>query len=336
MLRDGRPGGGRYERRRCGDVERPGAVTARSRRVHEVVARRRDGNDVRAHRLRAAGDLVCRLPLGAERDEEARGLGLRRLAGHDLVHRRPRSRGVQVLPGQQLGDGLLYQRELSRKFLQQIAAQRQREHRLGVELHAVDRQCAVPHAHHLAVLGARRHLELVGDARRRERVVAPGAEALRQAGEDPAAVVLDLRRLSVQQPLGLRDLAAEGLDDRLVAEADAERRRRGGQAADDVQRGTRLPGPSGPRRDDEVRWGELACCVRVDLVVAQDDDFAAELLQQVREVVGEAVVVVHEQDLHLTASARLSAVSSAASLRRHSSCSACGLESATTPAPACR
>ena len=117
MLRDGRAGGGRDERRRCGDVERPGAVAARSRRVHEVFARRRDGNDVRAHRFRAAGDLVCRLPLGAERDEEARGLGLRRLAGHDLVHRRPRSRGVQVLPGQQLGDGLLYQRELSRKFL---------------------------------------------------------------------------------------------------------------------------------------------------------------------------------------------------------------------------
>ena len=97
-----------------------------------------------------------------------------------------------------------------------------------------------------------------------------------------------------------------------------------------------LLGPSRPRRDDEVRGRELGGCVRVDLVVAPDDDLSAELLQQVREVVGERVVVVDEQDLHRAASARLSAVSSAASLRRHSSCSACGLESATMPAPACR
>ena len=83
-------GGGRDERGRGGDVERTGAVAASSRRVDEVVPRRRHGNDVLAHGLGATGDLVRRLTLGPQGDEEARRLGRRRLAGHDLVHRRPR------------------------------------------------------------------------------------------------------------------------------------------------------------------------------------------------------------------------------------------------------
>ena len=95
-------------------------------------------------------------------------------------------------------------------------------------------------------------------------------------------------------------------------------------------------GRPGPGETDEVRGSELGGCVGVDLVVAPHDDLSAELLQQVREVVRKRVVVVDEQDLHRAASARLRAVSSAASLRRHSSCSAWGLESATIPAPAWR
>src|SRR5439155_3145383 len=71
------------------------------------------------------------------------------------------------------------------------------------------------------------------------------------------------------------------------------------------------------------------------LVVPQHDDLHAELAEEVREVVGEGVVVVDEQD-HRAPSARSIARSSAASLRRHSSSSAAGSESATIPAPAWR
>src|SRR5436853_26553 len=61
----------------------------------------------------------------------------------------------------------------------------------------------------------------------------------------------------------------------------------------------------------------------------------AERAEEVREVVRERVVAVDEQD-HAAASARSIAASRAASLRRHSSCSAAGSESATIPAPAWR
>ena len=79
-----------------------------------------------------------------------------------------------------------------------------REHALGMELDAFDRQLAVADAHHLAVGRPRGDLQLVRDRDRGERVVAAGLEVLRQPGEDAAAVVLDGRRLAVQQRLRLR------------------------------------------------------------------------------------------------------------------------------------
>ena len=51
--------------------------------VDQVVPARRDGQDVGAHRLGAAGDLVGRLAFGAQGDQESGDLRLCRLAGHD-------------------------------------------------------------------------------------------------------------------------------------------------------------------------------------------------------------------------------------------------------------
>src|SRR5438034_5375977 len=82
-----------------------------------------------------------------------------------------------------------------------------------------------------------------------------------------------------------------------------------------------------------MRGRQPLCTVRVQLVVAPHGHLGSKLPEQVNEVVGERVVVV-DQENHC--SARVIAVSSAASLRRHSSGSACGSESATIPAPACR
>src|SRR4051794_26107555 len=203
-----------------------------------------------------------------------------------------------------------------------------------MELDAVDRQLAVADGHHVALGAARRDLELLRDRGCSERVVAAGLEALGQALEEPAAVVLDLTRLAVDEPLRLADLAAEGLDDHLVAEADAERRHARAEPPDELDRDARARRPAGAGGDDEVRGREPLGLVGVDGVVTADDDLRAELAEQVREVVGERVVVVDQQD-HPRASASSIAISSAASLRRHSSCSAAGSESATIPAPAC-
>src|SRR5205823_3481438 len=109
------------------------------------------------------------------------------------------------------------------EILRERGAER-REDGLRVELEPVHRQLAVAHGHHLALVTRRRDLESIGDAGRGERVVAAGVEGGRETGEEPAAVVVHRARLAVDEAPREADLAAEGLDDRLVAEADAEGR----------------------------------------------------------------------------------------------------------------
>ena len=76
-----------------------------------------------------------------------------------------------------------------------------------------------------------------------------------------------------------------------------------------------------------------------DRVVALDADVRAELAEVLREVVGERVVVVDQQELHDAASSAVRAIATARSTARAlltvSSYSSSGTESATSPAPAC-
>ena len=125
------------------------------------------------------------------------------------------------------------------------------QHALGVELDTLDRQLGVAHAHHLAVGGVRGDAERGGNLGRRKRVVAPHLDVGRQALVDPLAVVRDRARLAVQQRLRLADGAAERLDDRLVAKADAERRDRRAERLDQVDRDARALGAAGAGGDDE-------------------------------------------------------------------------------------
>jgi hypothetical protein len=69
-----------------------------------VVRSGRTGQHVLAHRLRAAGDLVRRLALRPQGDEEAGDLRLRRLAGHDPGHHLARLRAREVAAVGHLGD----------------------------------------------------------------------------------------------------------------------------------------------------------------------------------------------------------------------------------------
>ena len=188
------------------------------------------GIDVRAHRLGRAGDLVRGLALQAQRDEEAADLGGRRLARHDRVHHparlargsgRCRRAAVRARPGSSRLE----------EVLRDVAPVR-RQHRLGMELDAVDRQLAVPHGHHLAVGRRRRDLEARrARASRRASGSGPARKSSGRPAKMPAAVVRDDRRLAVHELARLPDLAAEDLHDRLVAEADAERRHPAGRAA---------------------------------------------------------------------------------------------------------
>src|SRR6266511_3890198 len=100
-----------------------------------------------------------------------------------------------------------------------------------------------------------------------------------------AAVVADRRGLAVDERLRRPDLPAEGLDDRLMAEADAERRNACGEPADDLGGRSRVRGPSRPRRDHELGRAEPLRLVGVELVVSAHADIGAELGEEMREVV---------------------------------------------------
>ncbi len=159
-----------HERRRRRDVERVRAVAAGADDVDHGRALRRHRHHVLAHRLGEAGDLVGRLALRAQGDEEAGDLGRRRLAVHDRAHQLVRVGAREVMPvEQQLDRGADDHR---RKFLA-IAGPERCQHALRVELHALDRQLPVAHAHHLAVRRVRRDRELRRHGERCERVVAP-------------------------------------------------------------------------------------------------------------------------------------------------------------------
>ena len=74
VLRHTGPGCGGDDRGRRRDVDRVRSVAACARGVDEVVALGRDRQDVLAHRLGAARNLVGRLALQPERDQEAADL----------------------------------------------------------------------------------------------------------------------------------------------------------------------------------------------------------------------------------------------------------------------
>src|SRR5689334_835052 len=120
-----------------------------------------------------------------------------------------------------------------------------------MELDSMDRQFPMAHRHDLAVRSRRGHLELVRDAGRRQRVVAPRLELLRQTLEETASVGAHRRRLPVDEEARRPDLAAERLDDRLMPETDPERRPPR-EPLDDRERVPRPARASWPGRDDEV------------------------------------------------------------------------------------
>ena len=333
MFGDRCSGGSGDERRGRRDVDRARAVATGSRSVDEVVAFGPNGEHVAAHRLGAAGDLVRSLALRAQGDEEAPDLRGRRLAAHDLAHHLARLFAPEIVPVEQPLQCLLDHR--LRKF-RAIWLPSGVSTDSGWNCTPSTGSVPVTHGHHFAAVCRRRDLELGRDPCRGERVVAAGLQLQRQAFEQAAAVVLDRARLTVDELARLADLASVSLHDRLMPEADTKRRRRRCEATHDLECRAGVARPAGSGGDDEMRRREARGGLRVDCVVASYNHFSAKLAEQIGEVVRERVVVVDEEDQRCSDSARSIAASTAASLRRHSSCSAAGSESATMPAPACR
>jgi hypothetical protein len=130
-----------------------------------------------------------------------------------------------------------------------------------------------------------------------QRVVPRGLEGRRHVLEHALARVANARELAVHWLWCPHHLAAEYLPDRLVAEADAEHRQLGlGRRLDEVHADTGLVGRAGAWREHDGAGFERQRLLDADLVVAVNGAARAEIAQEVDEVVGEAVVVIDEEE----------------------------------------
>jgi hypothetical protein len=127
-------------------------------------------------------------------------------------------------------------------------------------------------------------------------VVAGDGEVLGQAGEDTLARMPYRRGLAVGRLRGAHDLAAEGLGDGLVPEADAEHRHPAAEVANDVHRNAGLVGGTGAGRDDDVIGGEGLDVAHRERVIAEDAQVGAERAEGLGEVIGKRVIVVDHQN----------------------------------------
>ena len=174
------------------------------------------------------------------------------------------------------------------------------QHRLGMELHPVDRQAAMPDRHHHPGRGPAGHLDLIRQrfGTHRQRVVSGRGERHRQAGQHPAAGMLYLAGLAVQQLRRPIDHPAEHRADRLVAKAHPEQRYpQPGRLADHCHAHAGLfrnPRSGRDQHPGHLEAGQLSGGHRI---VAPDHHLGAELGQVLHQVVDEAVVVVDDQDL---------------------------------------
>ena len=180
--------------------------------------------------------------------------------------RRGRFRGVRSRAGGRLAASFLV---FVQEVLEQVVTAFGQDG-FGVELHALDGQRLVADAHDFAVVGPRGDVEAVGQrlALDGQRMVTGAGQRVGQALEDADILVVHRRNLTVHQLLGMHDPAAEGLADRLVAEADAEQRNLAGEFADRRPRNAGLGRGAGAGRNDQIVGLEAGNVGDGDSVVA--------------------------------------------------------------------
>src|SRR2546427_4813771 len=131
-----------------------------------------------------------------------------------------------------------------------------RQDRLRMELDALDRIAAMPHAHDLTLVGGRDHLEVRRDRCRvdGQRVIPARGHWIRQTLEDCPAIVAHKARLPMEDSGRVAHLGAVGGPDPLVAQAYTHRWYRGAQLPEDVPAYSEVPcvrGMAGSWREDD-------------------------------------------------------------------------------------
>src|SRR5579872_4418502 len=169
---------------------------------------------------------------------------------------------------------------------------------LGVELHAVDRPLPVHHTHDDAVVGLGVDPERGGQALplHHQRVIARRLErAAIEPVEQAGAVMADAAQLAMHRHRCPHHLAAESLADRLVAETHAEQGDVPG-AAHELEADAGVIGIARARRDHDALRPHRKRLIDAQRIIPPHHHLGTELAQVMPEVVGEAVVVIDEQE----------------------------------------
>src|SRR5207248_1347444 len=169
-----------------------------------------------------------------------------------------------------------------------------------------------------------------------EGMITGSFERLRHTFKNACAVVRNRGSFPMHQFWGAHDFAAENFADALVTEANAKQRNVWPEFTDDVATDSRVARPARSRRDADAFWNKLSNVSRIKRIVAFDQNVRAQLAENLREVVGERIVIIDQEEFqHVIFFARAIAARTAIALRSVSSRSRNGSESATIPAPAC-
>src|SRR5271156_1700516 len=128
-----------------------------------------------------------------------------------------------------------------------------REDRFGGELHALDRQLLVPHAHDLSIFAFARDLKTTRQARALDGqgMIARDRQRALQPRKHTEAAMRYLGQLAVHNSPRAHDATAERLANRLVAKTYAEDRDRAGEAFDQRNANACLSRRAGARRNDD-------------------------------------------------------------------------------------
>src|SRR4029077_7007222 len=169
-----------------------------------------------------------------------------------------------------------------------------------------------------------------------EGMITGGFERLRQVFKNAHAVVRNCGRFPVHQFRGARNFASVNFADTLVTEANAEQWDSRSEFTNDVATDSRVARPARSGRDADAFRNKLSNVSQARLVIAFHQNVGAQLAENLREVVGERIVIIDQEEFQRnTPFARAIAARTAIALRSVSSRSRTGSESATIPAPAC-
>lgn len=167
-----------------------------------------------------------------------------------------------------------------------------------MELHPVDRQLPVAEAHDRPVFKLGVNLKAVGQAVTldNQRVIARGRKRRGQPGKDTGSAVMHRAQLAMHDVICPHDLAAKGLSDCLMSEADPHQGRACfGRCHCEGQTDPGLIGIAGTGREQDAAWSQAHRLLDIDGIVAVYHHLRPEASQIVNEVVGETVVVIDQQ-----------------------------------------